>query len=530
MNRLVFMAVGGSGERVFTSFMMALTAGMHVNADSVLPIIIDNDAESHSLTDCKNLIDYYRKEGKANDSKVGANTLYSMAFGQDKSKWPSFFETVVEEPIYLDSDGGNIGSLRTVIGNLTEEMADISEERDLLFTDRDLDMPLDGGFIGNPNIGSVVLNAIALHDTRYSGKHGEISNQDGVVVVGSLFGGTGAAGIPLIVNKFKEKGTNCPHIGVISLLPYFTTVTDDKFAGPGKWDVFSDMFDVKTRAALMYYADYMQDVDVQYYVGDRNCKAFYKHHISGDKQNNAAHPIEVMAALCAIDFSKGQFENSIIYKRPIWSFSDGKDPLSSNLSDVSNVEFRKNIVKFQMLKWIMTSNDLLKERISEDSPFVHDIGFKEEMREAVVTDNDQKIGQFPYAWGVNNLFHYWDEWIKALTNPRNIVASKRKMSFFKDDEVKEENFTQMFYTDNENGWGIANTIQVSDGFLHPFSRHQEPQPPELKTILVKAYDNLVKTKVIPNKDDVVEDDKKLPYLLRIISDALDMVIMDKCSL
>lgn len=527
MNRLVFMAVGGSGERVFTSFMMALTAGMHVDADSVLPIIIDNDAESHALTECKNLINYYRKEGSVNSPKMGANAIYGKAFGQDREKWPSFFETVIEEPIYLDSDGAHIGNLRKVIGSLDESLNDINEERDLLFTDKDLDMPLDGGFIGNPNIGSVVLNAIALHDGRYSSKHSEISRDDGLVVVGSLFGGTGAAGIPLIVNKFKEKGGNCPRIGVISLLPYFTTFSDDKFAAAGKWDVYSDMFDVKTRAALMYYADYMQDVDVQYYVGDRACKAVYKHQIFGDKQNNSTHPIEVMAALCAIDFSKSHFEDSVVYKRPVWSFSDGSDPLSSNLSDAPNTEFKKAIVKFQMFKWMMTSDDLLKERINEKSPFVEYIGFNESMRQAVVSNNEQKISQFPYAWGVNKLFHCWDEWIKALTNPKNVVASKRKMSFFKDGVINEENITQMFYTDNEHGWGIANTIQIRDGL---FKHRPAPQPSELNNILIKSYDNLVKAKVIPNKDTVIEDENKLPYLLRILSDALDTVIKDKCSL
>ncbi|MBQ3732478.1 MAG: hypothetical protein II859_00775 [Bacteroidales bacterium] len=529
MNRLVVMAIGGSGERVMASFIMALTSGMTVNAASVLPIFIDNDSESHSLKECKNLIKYYRQQRTASQNEIGANAIYEPALGHDNDKWPSFFKTEIEEPIYLDSDGGNIGNLNMVIGNLTDEQSNIIEERDLLFTDKDLQMPLDGGFIGNPNIGSVVLNAIALHDDRYESKHVEIDNMDGVVIIGSLFGGTGAAGIPLIVNKFKSKGNQCPKIGVVSLLPYFTTANTQQYASGSDYDVISDMFDVKTRAALMYYDDYMQEVDVQYYVGDSGCKAVYAHHIYGDSQNNATHPIEVMAALCAIDFSKVDFRDKVIYKRPVWSFSDDdtQDTLSSNLSDIPNSDLRKAFARFQMMKWLFTESDLLQDDIKENRRFVHNIGFNESMRESVVTRDEQKLRQFPYAWGLNYLFRAWDEWTRNLTNPNNRVPSKRKMSFVKSGAVNEDMLTQMFYTDHEHGWGIANVKQVG---RWPRQPHPEPVPSEIKDALIDAYDTLVKQKVLPGSDTTVEDYKKLPYLLLIISKALDSIIGNKCNI
>lgn len=531
MNRLVVMAIGGSGERVMASFLMALTAGMTVDAASVLPVFIDNDSGSHSLKDCKNLIRYYRQQQSATNNQVGVNALYEPAFGHsNNNKWPDFFKTEIEEPIYLDSDGANIGNLSAVIGNLRDEQSDIIEERDLLFTEKDLNMPLDGGFIGNPNIGSVVLNAIALHDDRYEAKHQEIGNDDGVVVIGSLFGGTGAAGIPLIVNKFKSKGAQCPRIGVISLLPYFTTANTNQFAAENGYDVISDMFDVKTRAALMYYDDYMQEVDVQYYVGDGTCKAVYAHHIYGDKQNNSTHPIEVMAALCAIDFSKGEFESKVIYKRPVWAFADeqSQDPLSSNLTDIPNTNFKKALAKFQMMKWLFTEPGLLKDDIGQDRPYVKKIGFTESMREAVITKDDQKIRQYPYAWGLNYMFRAWDDWTKNLTNPNNGVPSKRKIALAKSGDVNEETITQMFYTNHEHGWGIANVEMVRHGLFG--EREPAPMPSEIKNALLNAYRELVKNHLLPNPESTVEDYKKLPYLLLIISTALDSILTDKCNI
>ena len=532
MNRLVIIAIGGSGERVMNSFIMSLAAGVPVNATSVLPIIIDNDQKSFSLSRCKDLIKYYRKKGTARDSKMGAFSIYEKAW-DDPVKWPSFFKTPIEEPIFLDSDGANIGDLNTVIGALNNQtQRDILEERDLLFTDKDLTMELDGGFIGNPNIGSVVLNAIALHDNRYTAQQNAIGAGDGVVVVGSLFGGTGAAGIPLIVNKFKEKAeSQQPYIGVVSLLPYFTTNNSSKaqIRIDEHEDVISDMFDVKARAALMYYDDYMQGVDAQYYVGDGLCKAVYPHNTYGDLQRNDSHPIEVMAALSLVDFAKGDFKNRVVYKRPVWSFKnendDGNVALTSNLTDISNADFKKALVKFQMLKWILSEDDFLKDDIVENRKYVHDIGFDEDMRVATFTKDEHAMSQYPYAWGLNQLFKEWDMWLNELSNYGEI-PSKRKMIYIKKDTVTEEKFTRLFFTDQMKGWGIAKVIQVRDGL---FGRRDEPVDPQLKNALMKSYNDLVKSQTI-DVNGTVSDEKKLPYLLLIISNALDSVLADKCTL
>ena len=527
MNRLAVIAIGGSGERVMNSLLMALAAGVPVNATSVLPIIIDNDQTSFSLKRCKSLIEYYCKKGTARDPKWGAFSIYENAWN-DSSIWPTFFKTQIEEPIYLDADGANIGNLDTVIGTLDNQtQRDILEERDLLFTDKDLNMPLDGGFIGNPNIGSVVLNAIALHDNRYSNKQRALGAGDGVIVVGSLFGGTGAAGIPLIVNKIKTENAAQPYLGVVSLLPYFTT--NDTAVAPAPFDVISDMFDVKTRAALMYYDEYMQEVDAQYFVGDGRCKAVYKHEIYGNEQQNDSHPIEVMAALSLVDFAKGNFENRIFYKRPIWSFQTGDDDsnvsLISNLTDVPNLDFKKAIVKFQMLKWIFTEDEFLKDDINEDRAYVNNIGFTEAMRVATFTRDDHAMLQFPYAWGLNQLFKEWDIWLKELSN-HAAIPSKRKMTYVKNETVTEENFTKLFFSNHEHGWGIAKVTQERAGL---FGSRAVPVDPQLKNALMRSYNGLVRNHTI-NVSGTVSDENKLPYLLLIISNALDSVLAEKCSL
>ena len=62
---------------------------------------------------------------------------------------------------------------------------------------------------------------------------------------------------------------NRPTIGAVAVLPYFKLQGDDQanIIDVDRWDVNSESFETKTRAALMYYDQYMKDqVDYQYYV------------------------------------------------------------------------------------------------------------------------------------------------------------------------------------------------------------------------------------------------------------------------
>ena len=179
-----------------------------------------------------------------------------------------------------------------------------------------------------------------------------------------------------------------------------------------------------------------------------------------------------------------------------------------------------------MMKWLFTEGELLKDDISEDRPFVKNLGFTEEMRIATCTNESNKIKQFPQAWGLNMLFRSWDSWSSQLTNPKNSVPSKRKASFFRMGDVTEDNLTQMFYTNHENGWGIAN-VKMGGRWR---SRHPEPVTSDVKDALINAYDELVKQKVLPDSNSVPDEHKKLPYLLLIISKALDSILKEKCSI
>lgn len=524
MNNLYVFAIGGSGERIMHSFIMMLAAGMPIGAHTVIPVFIDNDVESEALTRCTNLIDYYRTP-RNNNSPWGMHALYDGLGGNHK---PSFAQANIGKPIMLKTNGAALGSLESIIGELRDNdplQRAIAEERDLLFTTDDLEMRLDVGFVGNPNIGSIVLNYMT------SAEGGGISGinlnaQDGVMVLGSLFGGTGAAGLPLIINSFyKNNPTVCPLLGGVAVLPYFNLPDDDTqqdIIDTTKWNVHADTFDARTRAALMYYADYMQNMDYCYYVGD-NQRRVYDHHIGGAQQNNPTNLVEVMAALSIFDFAKQNVHpTDINYKRPQWGFVNGDNSLS-NVSGILNKDLKRALVKFQMMKSLFDEPCFLKNDLGEDMTYVKDLGITE--NHLIYIADDNKIGKFPQAWGLQKIFREWDKWIQALGSE----DAKRQFQLFNaGQKVDADNLTRLFYTDDSD-LGIAKMgIKKEGGFLGLGGKEVKyPLPPQIANELTNAYDRLYPKGTNPLN---IKDDERLGKLLQVLSLGLDNVIDKNCTL
>ena len=528
MNRLYIFAIGGSGERVLKSLAMVLAAGTPIEANEVVPVIVDNDAESAALKDCERILTAYGNTEGDN----GVHTLYEKAFGNDASQWPSFCKTVIRKPILLNVAGNAIGNLKGIIAcpsesNRPEEkdnnifIRSISIERDLLFTNEDQEMPLTAGFVGNPNIGSVVLKSLSFTDPQFTSIYSEIHSNDGVIVIGSLFGGTGAAGFPLIVNTFNQIAdpTKKPVLGGLAVLPYFDTnraqvAPDDVSIDKSRYDVKSETFATKTRAALMYYDDYMMGVDCMYYVGDDK-RRVYSHAVGGKAQRNSVNLVELLSAMSIIDFAKQDHSESTVYKQPIWGFSD--DGTVSNVSGITNPDIRRAFVKFKMMEELRKNDEFLKYAICQlNSEFVSGFHFTDEVRVSTFTDN---VIKHKPAIGLNHLLKEWDSWTGDLAADNAV----RKLRIF-NQEVKTDanNFTKNFLT--ESDYGIAKTKTESKGFFNKKFVTLALKPGILDTML-DVYKNLPESM----KKNVAEY-QILPYELLVISKALDRVIDEKCSL
>ena len=526
MRNLYVVAIGGSGERVMRSLIMLLASGVNVQAERVVPVFIENDIESNALTSCTNLLKYYSNAQADNNCRgLGVHATYEK-IGAEVKNWPSFCKTIIEEPITLNQAGDAIGNLAAVIGHYdkTQPVYDrIDEERELLFTPDDLAMKLTVGFVGNPNIGSVVLNSLALSGETFEDLKTRFSSNDGVIVVGSLFGGTGAAGLPLVVNSINEmEDAKRPMLGTIAILPYFVTNPQANIAvniiDTTKYNVQSNAFDAKTRAALMYYAQYMKDMNCMYYVGDSKAKDVYPHCIGGERQANRAHLVEVMSALAVVDFAKQRPGTECTYKRPVWGINDGGDTrrLPTNVAGIKNRELARALVKFRMMVQIFKDPEFLKFSIEQKHPYAHNIGFTEPMRSNVVLENQAENGIT--SWGLNKLIREWEKWMNELGRD----DANRKFKIYDDVQAATDaNLTSKFYTDTP--FGLAKTEMRGI-----FKKVETAVDADVQEALAAAYNELHPK---GNADSALtySDDERLPRLLQIISVALDEVLDKRCN-
>jgi hypothetical protein len=204
---------------------------------------------------------------------------------------------------------------------------------DVLYTKKEQKIGLSEGFRGRPAIGSAFMSQLdfkALRDSQYRrGNHADylqpwitiLEEIDGaitygnikILLCGSVFGGTGASGLPVIARLLDDfyKGNNIggapsPRanltIGSLLILPYFGFKASGAKIPQDEVYASSPEFALNTAAAMKYYKDQMQDVcDVFYCIGDENSDDV-EFSVGGEKQKNKAHIVELYASLAVRDF------------------------------------------------------------------------------------------------------------------------------------------------------------------------------------------------------------------------------------
>ena len=308
MSKIYIFGIGGTGARVIRSLTMLLASGVKLGdkIDKVIPVIIDPDKSNGDLTRTVTLLKTYKaihenlKFGKNSKSLFfrtaidDLNTSFKMQVADVADK---DFQTYIK---YLSLDQRN----KALVS--------------LLFSKKNLEAHMDVGFKGNPNLGSVVLNNFSTESDNDLGAILEsFQSGDRIFIVSSIFGGTGAAGFPLLLKTLRQAQNsqlpsaalvaNAP-IGAITVLPYFGVEHDIDS------EINMDSFMSKAKASLSYYRDNL-NTDVLYYVSDELSNN-YENHEGDSAQRNNAHFVEMVSALSIIDFclSNKQHDGTKVYK------------------------------------------------------------------------------------------------------------------------------------------------------------------------------------------------------------------------
>lgn len=320
MSKIYVFGIGGTGARVIRSLTMLLASGVILgeNIDTVIPVIIDQDRSNGDLTRTIALLKTYKS--LHNQLKFGRNSK-SEFFKTNIDDLNTSFRMQVAD--VADKD---FQSYIKYLNLDTRNKALVS----LLFSKKNLEAHMDVGFKGNPNMGSVVLNNFSTEADNDLGSILEsFQSGDKIFIISSIFGGTGAAGFPLLLKTLRQAQSsqlpsaalvaNAP-IGAITVLPYFGVQHDEDS------EINMDSFMSKAKAALSYYRDNL-NTDVLYYISDKLSKN-YDNHEGDSAQRNNAHFVEMVAALSIVDFCKNnvQHDGSKSFKE--FGFNEDKPVVS----------------------------------------------------------------------------------------------------------------------------------------------------------------------------------------------------------
>lgn len=309
MSKIYVFAIGGTGSRVLKSLTMLLAAGVKTKVSEIVPIIIDPDASCGDKTDTVMLMNQY-------------SAIYETLSHRSDSRIDSFSTKLTKLAFptqYVMPMGQNTN---TTFGNYMHFGALAQENQalvNMLFSSENQNADMTIGFTGNPNIGSVVLNQFSTSN-EFATFASNFAPDDKIFIISSIFGGSGASGFPLLLKNLRHIDPNLQipnaaaiqnaEIGALTVLPYFNVKPEED----AKID--SDTFVSKTKAALSYYEQNLNGLDVLYYIGDDK-RGQQDNNDGGANQRNDAHFVELAAALAVIDFannSMGSAGANTIYK------------------------------------------------------------------------------------------------------------------------------------------------------------------------------------------------------------------------
>lgn len=311
MAKTFIFAIGGTGSRVLRSLTMLMASGVKGMTEDICPIIIDYDLHNgdkdraitcmKKYSEIQNLV--ANGDGaKLEDSNNGYRPYFSTKIGQLNgiTNWSWQFNLTKEEESlkysdYIDYDKINL------YAPISQDFVNCLYDSNKKSVYAELNLNMKEGFQGNPNIGSVVFN-----DLKGCPEFNAFSNSfragDRIVVIGSIFGGTGSSGIPKIVSAIRNHSKadiKRASLSVVLVLPYFAVnSSNDK-----EISIKSNIFNSKTKAALNYYerSGLNAQINSIYYVGDK-VQTKVEPHLGNEEQKNNAHIVELIGAMSVAHF------------------------------------------------------------------------------------------------------------------------------------------------------------------------------------------------------------------------------------
>jgi hypothetical protein len=312
-NKLFIIAIGGSGAKCVESIVQIAATGLYTK-EEIEVLFVDPDENNGNVDRARKTLSTYQECQKL---VTGGSTEQQIDWMSTPVKsydlWSPFKGKLGGREL---ASYFNYGTMDAGLANLLE----------VLYTPDERNQQLDEGFRGHPAIGAAVMSQIDLKrlDTEPWGSFiqsinnavGAQGKQARVLLCGSIFGGTGASGIPTIAKLLRKKLeeqniADRVKLGGLFLLPYFSFTVPPGAETNGLYAA-SDQFLLNTESALRYYVTQESQLfDTVYLLGNENTSEV-EFSVGNTTQKNRPHFVELYAALAARDFLLEDRDDALI--------------------------------------------------------------------------------------------------------------------------------------------------------------------------------------------------------------------------
>lgn len=316
----ILLGVGGTGAKVVEAALVLMAAGVGPKTSSrtVHVGLIDQDQSNGNVARTRELL-----------AKLGAfRDTWSVLNAPNYVDWKTQNENAVTigsikaVPLFPNESNAlwcperDDASLASILGgSVTEDNR--RELFNLLFMQgrEEQELPLGKGYRGRAHVGATALVSAMIGEGSPLLARLRTLMEDparkkvNIFIVGSAFGGTGAAGFPTLARALHRMRTaqdvtngDNVSIGGMLMLPYFSFDDD---AGDGESVVTSDELLPKAQLALDYYHNLFENeraFDHFYALGWGSLFHLGYHEAGAKEQTNPALAPELFAASAALDY------------------------------------------------------------------------------------------------------------------------------------------------------------------------------------------------------------------------------------
>jgi hypothetical protein len=308
-------------------------------------------------------------------------------------------------------------------------------------------------------MGSIVLNQFTYSEDfkRFGQSFGP---GDAIFIINSIFGGTGAAGFPLLLKNLRGN-SEIPHtaqikdapIGGITYLPYF--------ALSEQAEVNSESFEEKAKIAIDYYNRTIisqNKINALYLIGNKGNTNVIKYAVGGKAQKNDAHFLELVGALSILDFC----QNIGFHQVQAGIAVNGTQVKEFGIeNDTQNISFEDlNLNDVKMLSGPLTKFRLYTEYLSKGLSRALNVSRWTKSNIRLVSKNKNSaldknyFNSAEYSLQIKAFNNLFDEWMKEL--------GKNKPSFSPFLEITPDNALNLVKNKSPKGGLSFKAIDIEN--------------------------------------------------------------------